>query len=449
MAETLRQIIAERTVIRKERRLTMPGEVFVREGEPVQPDTLIARTGLVPGAPCVVNIARDLKITPSEAAAAMLVKVGDRVEHQQVLARINKGFFHGIIEVKSPVTGLVEFISETHGRILIREEQREASPPFIVQVARLLDVSPARLRWYVFLREGREVKAGQVLAADYSSFASLPAVYSPVSGTIEKICTHTGQVYIRRPYRPVVCDAYLAGTVERVIPEFGAIITTTGAYIQGIFGIGFETFGTLRAAVDTPDGILDEDGIRDEDRGAVLVAGSLVTLRALRRALDCGVRGIIAGGANHGDLSELIGREIGVGITGHEDVALTVVLTEGFGRLTMRERTFAILKAASGRQVCLNGSTQIRAGVIRPEVIIPDAAAGEPAAAAEPAAAQPLAVGASVRILRAPYFGQRGTVAALPEQEAQLESETRAHVALVDLPGGERVTVALENIEVE
>lgn len=452
MAERLSQVAAARTVIRKERRLTMPGEVYVRAGEPVRPDTLIAKTGLVPGAPSVVNVARELKVTPAEAIGALLVKVGDRVEAQQVIARINRGFFGGVVEVKAPVSGLIEFISETHGRVLIREEQREASPPYIVPVARILDISPSRLRWYMLRKEGEEVTAGQVLAADYSSFASVPAVYAPVSGTIEKICTRTGQVYIRRPYRPVMCDAYIAGTVERVIPEYGAVIRTVGSYLQGIFGIGYETFGTLRAAVAAPDEALDEGGVREEDRGAVLVAGSFVTLAALRKALTCGVRGVIVGGANHGDLSAFIGREIGVGITGHEDVPLTVVLTEGFGRLAMAAETFALLKAADGRQVSLNGSTQVRAGVIRPEVIIPAGADADAADAADAPEARPaersLAPGAQVRIVRAPWFGLRGRVVALPEEEVQLESETRARVAVVELADGQRVAVARENLEI-
>lgn len=461
MIERLGQVAIARTVIRKERRLTMPGEVYVRAGESVRPDTLVAKTGLVSGAPSIVNVARELKVTPAEAIGALLVKVGDRVDAQQVIARIDRGFFGGVTEVKAPVSGLVEFISETHGRVLIREEQREASPPYIVPVARILDISPSRLRWYMLRKEGEEVTAGQVLAADYSSFAAIPAVYAPVSGTIEKVCTRTGQVYIRRPYRPVMCDAYIAGTVERVIPEYGAVIRTVGSYLQGIFGIGYETFGTLRAAVAAPDEALDEEGVREEDRGAVLVAGSFVTLAALRKALTCGVRGIIVGGADHGDLSALIGREIGVGITGHEDVPLTVVLTEGFGRLAMADEIFSLLKAADGRQVSLNGSTQVRAGVIRPEVIIPVGAADAEAEGADAAdtadatvarAARPaddaLRPGAQVRIVRAPWFGLRGRVVALPEEEVQLESETRARVAVVELADGQRVAVARENLEI-
>lgn len=448
MLETLNQLIAENVTIRKERRLTLPGEVLVHEGERVEPDTVIAKTGLVPGAPCVIAVASLLKVSPAETSSLVTKAIGDRVLAGDVVARVNKGFFGGIIEIKSPVSGIVEFISDVYGRMLIREDQREAAPAHAVPVARLLDVSPSRLRWYLRFEEGQEVNAGQIIATDFSAMAPTMMVYAPVTGTIERICTRTGQVYIRRPYRPVLCNAYLTGTVESVIPEYGAVVATKGSYLQGIFGLGNEADGTLRIAVSDPTEILDAPAIRTQDRGSVLVGGSMVTMAALRKAIECGVRGIIVGGANHGDLSQLLGREIGVGVTGHESLALSIVMTEGFGALPMTERIFALLKQAHGRHVSLDGSTQVRAGVIRPEVIIPaaeDIVTTELAAYAERHA---LTVGAPVRIVRAPYFGLRGEVTDLPEAPEQVESESRVQVAVVALNDGRSVRVPVQNVEV-
>jgi hypothetical protein len=171
-------------------------------------------------------------------------------------------------------------------------------------------------------------------------------------------------------------------------------------------------------------------------------------MAALRKAIECGVRGIIVGGANHGDLSQLLGREIGVGVTGHENLALSIVMTEGFGALPMTERIFGLLKQANGRHVSLDGSTQVRAGVIRPEVVIPaaeDIVTTELAAYAERRA---LAVGAPVRIVRAPYFGLRGEVVDLPEAPEQVESESRVQIAVVALSDGRSVRVPVQNVEV-
>ena len=47
------------------------------------------------------------------------------------------------------------------------------------------------------------------------------------------------------------------------------------------------------------------------------------------------------------------------------------MITEGFGNISMASRTFDLLKANENSYASLNGSTQIRAGVIRPELVIP------------------------------------------------------------------------------
>ncbi len=50
---------------------------------------------------------------------------------------------------------------------------------------------------------------------------------------------------------------------------------------------------------------------------------------------------------------------------------ITLVITEGFGKMAMAHRTFDLLKSKQGMKASVNGATQIRAGVMRPEVIVP------------------------------------------------------------------------------
>jgi hypothetical protein len=92
----------------------------------------------------------------------------------------------------------------------------------------------------------------------------------------------------------------------------------------------------------------------------------------------------------------------------------------------------------------VSGATQIRAGVIRPEVVVP----GISAVAAEEATSSGLEIGAPVRCIRAPYFGRIGTVAALPVELFTMPSETRVRVLDVDLGGGEIISVPRANVEV-
>ena len=59
-----------------------------------------------------------------------------------------------------------------------------------------------------------------------------------------------------------------------------------------------------------------------------------------------------------------------------------VPLAEGFGAIAMAERTFKLLAQHEGMPAAVNGTTQIRAGVIRPEIVIP-LSAGRPNSGAE------------------------------------------------------------------
>ena len=94
----------------------------------------------------------------------------------------------------------------------------------------------------------------------------------------------------------------------------------------------------------------------------------------------------------------------------------------------------------------ISGRTQIRAGVMRPEVIIP--LGKERAAAAGGQALEGgVKAGDEVRIIREPYFGRLGRVKALEPQLTKIETEAKVRVMDVELSGGEVVTVPRANVE--
>lgn len=357
------------TRIRKSRRLPIPGEVLVRVGDAVRPDTVVARA-LLPGNPQTLNLAHILGAQPSDIADYMLKKQGEAVTAGEPIAR-SRGFF-----------GL----------------------------------------------GAREVR-------------------SPISGTIELVSTVTGQLTLREPPIPVEIQAYIHGRVVEVQEREGVTVETTGALVQGIFGVGGERFGPLRVVVDSPADTLDEARIRPEHKGCVLVGGALVTRGALRKAGEVGVLGIVVGGVVDVDLVDYVGHDIGVAITGEEDVPATLIVTEGFGPMVMAERTFQLLKRLEGREASINGATQIRAGVMRPEVIV--STAGEPASDAASDEAAALDIGTLVRIIREPFFGKLGVVTALPPDLTPVETEAKVRVVTVQLRDtGERVTIPRANVEI-
>src|SRR5579872_731580 len=170
---------------------------------------------------------------------------------------------------------------------------------------------------------------------------------------------------------PVQLRAFLAGTVLDVLAGVLSRIESVGGFVQGIFGIGGEAFGPIQIACRRPEQALTAESVTDAMRGAVVVGGGRVTAEALDRAKAVGVSAIATGGIDDQDLRDFLGYDLGVATTGSENAGLTLIITEGFGEIAMAGRTFDLLSARAGCEAAVNGATQIRAGVLRPELVIP------------------------------------------------------------------------------
>jgi len=362
--------VLEYTTVTKQRRLPLPGEILVSEGEKIPGEKVVARTNL-PGNVQTQNVAGLLGILPDEIEESMLKKISDTIKKDEVIAQ-SKGFF-----------GL--FKSQ---------------------------------------------------------------VKSPINGAIESISKITGQVILREPPIPVEVIAYIDGEVIEILKNEGVVLRTNGSFIQGIFGIGGETIGALTMAIAKPDEILDEKNIDKAFNNKIIIGGSIVTYDALVKARDVGVKGIVVGGIEDQTLKKFMGYDIGVAITGAENVGLTLVVTEGFGKMNMAERTFSLLKSLCDKRASINGATQIRAGVMRPEVIVPLEIAPSSKKTVDISTGTGLDIGMSVRIIREPYFGLIGTVVNLPVELAMIETEAKVRVLEVELADKRTVTLPRANVEI-
>ena len=121
-------------------------------------------------------------------------------------------------------------------------------------------------------------------------------------------------------------------------------------------------------------GVLASEAIAAAYAGADLLVqpavGEAFGLAPFEAALR-GTAAVVAGGIDDHDLREILGYDLGVAVTGNEKLGTTIIITEGFGDIAMARRTFELLKSHDGREASVNGSTQIRAGVMRPEILIP------------------------------------------------------------------------------
>jgi hypothetical protein len=316
-----------------------------------------------------------------------------------------------------------------------------------LNLASKLSVDPAKAPDTLLHPVGTKVKKGDVIASAKSLFGLVKnTVLAPTDGALESVSRITGQLIFREPPMPVEALAYVRGRVAEVLPDEGVVIESHAAFVQGIFGVGGETFGEITMVADAPDEPLAIARLGPEHRGKVVVGGAYVSYDALMRAREMGVAAVVVGGFDDRDLYHLLGRDLGVAITGSEEIGLTLVLTEGFGHIRMADRTWKLLSDHQGHQASVSGATQIRAGVMRPEILIPLDVAR--AAGVEEDHSGGLAIGSLLRVIRQPYFGRIGKVVDLPPELKPLDTE--AHVRTLEVQfsdDGTSAVVPRANVE--
>jgi len=307
---------------------------------------------------------------------------------------------------------------------------------------------PGEVPRYMLKGEGEAVEEGEPLAETQPLIKWFKStVNSPATGVVESVSSVTGQVILRKKPRPIEVLAYVDGQVVDVFADEGVCIETSGAYIQGIFGVGGECWGPLHMGAQAAGEKLQTLGV--ECAGKIVVVGSLISLALIDQAREVGALGLVGGGLRDQDLRDLLGYDLGVAITGDEDIGLTVIVTEGFGEIAIAHKTFAILEACSGMETSISGATQIRAGVLRPEIIVPAVEgkgwAGE--VGLEHGHGQGMGIGDLLRVIRVPYFGRIGCISALPTELQRVESGAQVRVLEVEFEDGEKVVVPRANVE--
>lgn len=124
--------VAEFTLLQKERKLPLLGEVLVKPGQKVAYGEVVARTEL-PGDVHSVNVANRLSCVAQDLPEFMRKREGDAVAKGESIAE-SKSFF-GLFKTQceSPTTGTIETISTVTGQVLLRE------PPIPVEVKAYVD----------------------------------------------------------------------------------------------------------------------------------------------------------------------------------------------------------------------------------------------------------------------------------------------------------------------
>ena len=316
----------------------------------------------------------------------------------------------------------------------------------ILRIAEAMGIESEDVAAGIIVKTGDSVKEGDVLCEHKGLFGLFRSQFrSPQSGSIDFISEALGHIGLRQPSRILSLNAYCGGKVREVVDGYSVELETNGTVIQGIFGVGGEKLGKIKMLDIQPSQILRKESLPADFKDAILVGGTLPDIEVLNCLAAGGAAGLVVGGIDDVALRQFLGFDLGLAVTGNENIAFSLMVTEGFGNLAISERVLSLFAQHDSAFACMNGSTQIRAGAIRPEVIIPVAAAR---AHDEGILSQGLQIGSKVRLIRVPYFGVSGEVVGLPSQPEKLEAGTMARILKVKLQDGKVVSVPRANAEI-
>lgn len=356
--------------VKRLRQVPLTGRILVKEGHAVEPDSVVARVETLPGRVLKANAAGALGVEPGTLDRWMLKQVGDHVSAGEAIA--GRTDFFERRSARSPIDGVLAIVSRNLGYVYVREmiELGEVTGPVRVDVAKDIRVPPSEVQRCLIsgIRPGSIVIKGQILASNKVNPRKPLVSESPIYGRVREVSFAEGTITIAPIFPSLDILAYMKGTVTGFAPASGVEITGNAVAIDGIWGLGREAFGPLKVIEGD---LTEESSLRESDRGSIVAVNGTASYEGLVAAGDAGLAGAVLAYLPSQTALRLVGPHRNLGVTGDEEVPFPIVVTEGFLPSPMKEETLSTLRSHQGTVVSLRGITHIRAGVIRPEIIIP------------------------------------------------------------------------------
>ncbi len=295
--------------------------------------------------------------------------------------------------------------------------------------ARGLGVQAEEAHRYLVRDVGEEVVQDDVIA---ESEEKTPRLFrTPVSGRI--VASYQGRVTLETGTKELRIRAGMIGTIDAVIPEYGAVVSVRGSLVQGLWGndkIGQGQLHVWNKALMKP---LQPSKMTPLAPGALLAAGQCLHVDVLVRAAEKELAGLILGSL----APELI--------PAVKALAMPVIVLQGFGPMSLDQDLFSSLKIREGVIACVNATAVDAYAGERPEVIIPNIEQ-EKDTAHELGFRVTLQIGQQVRVMSGSAVGQTGVLVALSTKRIRFESGLESFSAVIRLVNGDTIQVPCQNL---
>gem|GEM_PF-1922849 len=438
-------------VLYKRMTLAAPGKVLVEVGDYVQADDILAELDYIPGAMQRIEAARALGITPRELGEKMQVAVGDRVSQGDILAQSD--MFYTSKEVLSPIDGHLSLFSRNLGSIYLRRLSLQveginkityrAADKILSTMGDIVltmsnadfidDFMPAR---QYLERTGRPlsgdaqvtVMAGQRLFRSIELDAPFTCRISKVSlaeGIIELVPLFENR--LRALLNGYICDLPAPGE---------CIIAGMGHYFPGVVGFGLEARGRL-VCLSVAKPLCEESDLAEHDlEGCIVVVQGSCTNGALHYLTASGAVGLVCGSLDHDTLKQFAQLEPLSNMGRLMTLPYPIILMQGYEGSVPAD-TFQRLQELDSTDAIMDANTQLRAGVVRPELMIPfqgDLSVYREELLAASTTKDPgshLQVGDTVILMREPFTGSKGEVLSIGVTLDETPAKTRAVLASI------------------
>lgn len=299
----------------------------------------------------------------------------------------------------------------------------------VIDVALGLGVPPEESSHYLSRSLGDYLEEDDILAQNEKKLLRLVRV--PFKGKfIEfnhgKAIILTGEVISQ-------VSSPMKGFVKEVIPEFGAVISTTGDLLQGIWGNGCIGEGKPYILEFDEGGLIDITAFESIEKGQVVVICGMLTKEILYQVLAYDISGMVCFSAEPQLVCVMMG------------LTIPVIVLQGFGDYQADPKSMEILKHQEGQIMCLNACLFDRRKGQFPEVVIP---CDESASSGKMNQREKLAIGHQVQILSGKSMGKIGEIVDLPEEQIVFESGLVELCAEIQLLSGNKVQIPQTNLAI-
>jgi hypothetical protein len=302
---------------------------------------------------------------------------------------------------------------------------------FYFDILQRLNIPLAEAQQYIRVQAGLAVEKNEILAQRPTMLGmSKLTVRAPAKGTVVEV--RDGKILFAAIGPDVELKAGYPGVIASVNPEWGVMLESPGALIQGAWGNGRQEYGVIKVLVNDPSQPLATELLDASARGTIIVAGS-VNDAGLKACDNAKIRGLILGSISAAQIRSV------------RLAKFPVLVVEGFGKQVMSHHAWTLFADHNGRDAFIDARPMDRWEGRRPEVIIPLPHPG--GAVPLPSDGQALAEGKRVRVTRAPYAGNVGTITMMLPRKEILPSGVHAEAARVDLENQGEMVIPLANLE--